>query len=237
MSAVCSSRARLAVWGVAGGGTISCGGEGSGWGAASRGGLASFCCWATFKCTVCGSGWAGVAVPLVTSIRTRSGHMMSIPIKQGGDCSPTITIKQAWPRASPHCRSKCCVLPAILSDFPWAPCTTPPNGFKGPHWARYRHHTENPMQVTEAPVSTRPRTGMPSIGSWPVMGGPTAHPTWVTLASGDPPSRLNAPEGDFGRHLPREVAPRLVLLEGRQWYRSLAGALSAVGLSEPGSGT
>ena len=69
------------------------------------------------------------------------------------------------------------------------------------------------------------------------MGGPTAHPTGVTLASGDPPSSLNAPEGSFGRHLLREVAPTLVLLEGREWYRSLAGSVSAVRLSEPGSGT
>ena len=65
-------------------------------------------------------------------------------------------------------------------------------GFKGPHWARCCHHTENPIQVTEAPVSTRPRTGMPSRVSWPVMGGPTAHPTGVTLASGDPSNNLNA---------------------------------------------
>ena len=28
-------------------------------------------------------------------------------------------------------------------------------------------------------------------------GGPTAHPTGVTLASGDPYSSLNAPEGSF----------------------------------------
>ena len=37
------------------------------------------------------------------------------------------------------------------------------------------------MQVTEAPVSTNPRTGMPSIVSWPEMGGPTAHPIGATF--------------------------------------------------------
>ena len=78
---------------------------------------------------------------------------------------------------------------------------------------------------------------MPSRVSWPVMGGPTAHPTGVTLASGDPSSSLNAPEGSFGRHLLLEAAPRLVVLEGRERYRSLAGAESAVGLHEPGIGT
>ena len=36
---------------------------------------------------------------------------------------------------------------------------------------------------------------MPSRANWPVMGGPTAHPTGVTLASGDPPNSLNAPGG------------------------------------------
>ena len=44
----------------------------------------------------------------------------------------------------------------------------------------------NPRQVTDAPVSTRPRTGMPSRLNWPVMGSPTVHPTGVTLALGDP---------------------------------------------------
>ena len=64
------------------------------------------------------------------------------------------------------------------------------------------------MQVTEEPVSTRPTTGMPSRVSWPVMGGPTAHPTGVTLASGDPPNSLNVHEGSFGRHLPWEMGDR-----------------------------
>ena len=58
-------------------------------------------------------------------------------------------------------------------------------------WAK----TANPRQVTDAPVSTRPRTGMPSRVNRPVMDGPTAHPTGVTLAFGDPPSSLNAPGG------------------------------------------
>ena len=48
------------------------------------------------------------------------------------------------------------------------------------------------MQVADVPVSKRPRTGMPSRLSWPVMGGPTAHPTGVTLVSGDPSNSLNA---------------------------------------------
>ena len=142
ISAVWSSRARLAVWGVTAGGALSRGGEssggraaggeisrgreGNGWEAAGRaaGGVAFGgdiffrCCCAAFKWIVWGSGWAGVAVPLVTSIRTCSGRMMSIPIKQGGDSSPTITIKQDPQRASPHCKCKCCVLLAICRGFP-----------------------------------------------------------------------------------------------------------------------
>ena len=37
---------------------------------------------------------------------------------------------------------------------------------------------------------------MPSSVNWPVMGGPTAHPTGVTLASDDPLKSLNAPGGE-----------------------------------------
>ena len=44
---------------------------------------------------------------------------------------------------------------------------------------------------------------MPSIVSWPEMGGPTAHPTRATLALGDPPKSLNAPEEGLGYHLGR----------------------------------
>ena len=141
------------------------------------------CVWAALRCMVCGSGCAGVAVPRVTSMWTRRDRMMSIPINTGGDSRPMITMNVALPRASSHCRFRCWVFPAIWRGLPW---TTPSKGFKGPHCVRYCHHTENPIQVTDAPVSTRPRTGMPSRLSWPVMGGPTAHPTGVTLASGDP---------------------------------------------------
>ena len=144
---------------------------------------------------VCGSGCAGVAVLWVTSIWARSGRIMSIPISTGDDSRPMMTMKLALPLASPHCRLRCWVLQAIWRGLPWAPWTTPSKGFKGPHWAQYCHHTKNPMQVTEPPVSTRPRTGMPSRLSWPVMGGPTVHPTVVTLASGDPSNRFNCTLG------------------------------------------
>ena len=63
-----------------------------------------------------------------------------------------------------------------LERFPVRAVHDSPKWLQGTHWARYRHHTENPMQVTEAPVSTRPRTGMPSRVSWPVMGGPMRTP-------------------------------------------------------------
>ena len=39
---------------------------------------------------------------------------------------------------------------------------------------------------------------MPSNVSWPVMGGPTAHPTGATLALGDPPRSLNASGESLG---------------------------------------
>ena len=72
-----------------------------------------------------------------------------------------------------------------------------------------RHQIENPRQVTEAPVSTRPRMGMPSNVSWPVMGGPTAHPTGATLALGEPPKSLNASGESLG-YLPGQGAQGFV---------------------------
>ena len=78
---------------------------------------------------------------------------------------------------------------------------------------------------------------MPSRVNWPVMGGPTVHPTGVTLASGDPPSSLNAPGWSPGCHHLREVALELALLEDRERYLELAGAVSTGGRSEQGSGT
>ena len=91
---------------------------------------------AAFRWMVWGSGCAGVAVPSVTSMRTLKGRIMSIPIKQGGDSSPTMTIKLALPLASPHWISRCSVLPAIWSGFPCAPWTVLSNGLSAPHWAR-----------------------------------------------------------------------------------------------------
>ena len=77
--------------------------------------------------------------------------------------------------------------------------------------------------------------GMPSRVSWPVMGGPTAHPTGVTLASGDPPNSLNAPGGAltiFCSGKLKNLASRWAA-RGFLW---LAGAVSAEGQSGRGSG-
>ena len=72
------------------------------------------------------------------------------------------------------------------------------------------------------------------LSRWPVMGGPTAHPTGVTLASSDPPKSLNAPGGSLDCFLLRE-AREPGLEEGREWFLWLVGATSAVGGSERGS--
>ena len=172
--------------------------------------------WAALRCMVCGSGWAGVAVPRVTSIWTRKGRIMSIPISTGGDSRPMMTMKLALPLALPHCRFRCCVFPAIWRGFPCTLWMTPSKGFKGPHWMWYCHQTENPIQVTEAPVSTRPRTGMPSRLSWSVMGGLTAHPTGVTLASGDPYNRFNCTLGP-GWESSLAVGSSRICPRGRSW--------------------
>ena len=76
---------------------------------------------------------------------------------------------------------------------------------------------------------------MPLRVNWLVMGGPTARPTGVTLASGDPPNSLNVPGGILGCSHLLEAAPGLVLLGNRKWDPALVGAVSAVGRSERGS--
>ena len=93
------------------------------------------------------------------------------------------------------------------------------------------------MQVTEAPVSTRQRTGMPARLSWPVMGGPTAHPTGVTLASSDPFNSLTARWGWSGSCPLEAVAPVFVLKVVRGRWRVLAGKGGVGGLGGQGSWT
>ena len=142
---------------------------------------------------VCGSGCAGVAVPWVTSMRTRNGRMMCIPISTGGDSRPMITMKLTLPLASPHCSFRCWVFPAIWSGLPCAPWTTPSKGFKGPHWARYYHHTKNPMQVTEVPDGPG-EIGVPNsywLLTWDAVEAES------TRRSGDASSKLSWVAGWF----------------------------------------
>ena len=57
---------------------------------------------------------------------------------------------------------------------------------------------------------------MPFRVNWPVMGGPTAHPTGVTLALDDPPRSLDTPGGSPGCLLAREAQePGLWVGHGR----------------------
>ena len=75
---------------------------------------------------------------------------------------------------------------------------------------------------------------MPSRVSWPVMGGPTAHPTGVTLAIGDPPRSLNAPGGSSGC-LPAQEAQAPGLLVGHARFPGLVATISAATGSGRGS--
>ena len=75
---------------------------------------------------------------------------------------------------------------------------------------------------------------MPSSVNWPVMGGPTAHPTGVTLASDDPPKSLNTPGGSPGCLLARE-AQEPGLLVGHGQFLGLVAAISAAARSGQGS--
>ena len=64
---------------------------------------------------------------------------------------------------------------------------------------------------------------MPSRLSWPVMGGPTEHPTGVTLASDDPPNTLTVHKGWNGSRPRRLTAPEYVLEEGSGRWHAPAG--------------
>ena len=75
---------------------------------------------------------------------------------------------------------------------------------------------------------------MPSRVSWPVMGGPTVHPTGVTLALGDPPRSLNAPGGSPGCLLAQE-AREPGLWVGHERFPGLVAATSIAAGSERGS--
>ena len=76
---------------------------------------------------------------------------------------------------------------------------------------------------------------MPSRLSWPVMGGPTAHPTGVTLASGDPSNSLTVRWGELGSRSLGAAAPVFVLKVVRGRWRVLAGEEGTGGLGGPGS--
>ena len=76
---------------------------------------------------------------------------------------------------------------------------------------------------------------MPSRLSWPVMGGPTVHPTGVTLASGDSSNSLTVRWGELGSRSLGAAAPGFVLEVVRGRWRMLAGEEGAGGLGGPGS--
>ena len=75
---------------------------------------------------------------------------------------------------------------------------------------------------------------MPSSVNWLVMGGPTLHPTGVTLASNDPPKSLNAPGGNPG-FLPMLEAQELGLWLGHGRFLGLAAVISVATRSGKGS--
>ena len=76
---------------------------------------------------------------------------------------------------------------------------------------------------------------MPSRLSWPVIGGPTSHPTGVTLASGDPSNSLTVCWGEFGSRPRVAAAPVFVLEVVRGRSRALADGEGAGELDGPGS--
>ena len=75
---------------------------------------------------------------------------------------------------------------------------------------------------------------MTSSVNWTVMGGPTAHPTGVTLASDDPPKSLNDPGGNPGC-LPMLEAQEPGLWLGHERFLGLAAVIGAAARSGQGS--
>ena len=84
-------------------------------------------------------------------------------------------------------------------------------------------------------MSTRPRMGMPSNVSWPVMGGPTAHPPGATLALGDPSRSLNASGESLG-YLPGWGAQGFVTWVGLERFPGPAATAGAAVMYGQGSG-
>ena len=67
------------------------------------------------------------------------------------------------------------------------------------------------------------------------MGGPTTHPTGVTLASSDPSNSLTVRWGEFGSRPQAEVAPGFVLEAGRKCWCVPASGGGGGGLDGPDS--
>ena len=67
------------------------------------------------------------------------------------------------------------------------------------------------------------------------MGGPTAHPTGINLASGDPSNSLTVRWGEFGSRPRIAAAPVFVLEAVRERWRALADREGAGELYGPGS--
>ena len=66
------------------------------------------------------------------------------------------------------------------------------------------------------------------------MGGPTTHPTGVTLASGDPSNSLNVRWGELGSRPRIAVAPIFALEAVRKHWYTLADGEGAGELGGPG---
>ena len=127
--------------------------------------------WAALRWMVWGSGWAGMAVPWVTSMCTRRGRMMSIPINAGGDSRPTITMKLAFPLVSPHCKFRCCVFPAISERFPVGAVDDPLERLQGsPLGAVLPPERESHAGDGGSSVHEAAGLGFLLSVSWPVIG-------------------------------------------------------------------
>ena len=76
---------------------------------------------------------------------------------------------------------------------------------------------------------------MPSNVSWPVMGGPTAHPTGATLVLGDPTRSLNASGESLG-YLPGRGAQGFVSWVGLERFPGPAATAGSAVMYGQGCG-
>ena len=140
--------------------------------------------------------------------------MMSMPMRQGGDSRPTMTIKLARAASLTPLDVEMLSFSGNLQGFLVGTVYRPLKLLQGPALGAVAPPDGKPevgyggSRVHEAEDGYAFQSELACDGP-----GPTAHPTGVTLALGDPPNSLNAPGGSLG-YLPGAGSSRICPLGG-----------------------